>query len=56
MADGIISIDPAVNVETLKKPAEKFAIIQLDHELVIQSPHQDNTVKTSALLLKKLIV
>lgn len=28
MADGIISMDPAVNVETLKKLAEKYAIIQ----------------------------
>ncbi|MFD1737814.1 LacI family DNA-binding transcriptional regulator [Bacillus salitolerans] len=28
MADGIISMDPAVNVETLKKLAEKHAIIQ----------------------------
>jgi hypothetical protein len=56
MGDGMISIDSAVNVETLKKLAEKYAIIQLDHELMIQSPHQDNTVKISALLLKKLIV
>lgn len=28
MADGIISMDPAVNVETLKELAEKYAIIQ----------------------------
>ncbi|QHJ72076.1 LacI family DNA-binding transcriptional regulator [Planococcus halotolerans] len=28
MADGIISMDPAVNVETLKQLAEKYAIIQ----------------------------
>jgi LacI family transcriptional regulator, repressor for deo operon, udp, cdd, tsx, nupC, and nupG len=28
MADGIISMDPAVNAETLKKLAEKYAIIQ----------------------------
>lgn len=28
MADGIISMDPAVNVETLKKLAENYAIIQ----------------------------
>jgi LacI family transcriptional regulator, repressor for deo operon, udp, cdd, tsx, nupC, and nupG len=28
MADGIISMDPAVNVDTLKKLAEKYAIIQ----------------------------
>jgi alanine racemase len=28
MADGIISMDPAVNVETLKKLAVKYAIIQ----------------------------
>lgn len=28
MADGIISMDPAVNVETLKRLAEKYAIIQ----------------------------
>ncbi|CAG9623140.1 LacI family DNA-binding transcriptional regulator [Sutcliffiella rhizosphaerae] len=28
MADGIISMDPAVNVETLKTLAEKYAIIQ----------------------------
>ncbi|MFS0774985.1 LacI family DNA-binding transcriptional regulator [Neobacillus sp. 3P2-tot-E-2] len=28
MADGIITMDPAVNVETLKKLAENFAIIQ----------------------------
>lgn len=28
MADGIISMDPAVNVETLKKLAEDYAIIQ----------------------------
>ena len=28
MADGIISMDPAVNIDILKKLAEKHAIIQ----------------------------
>lgn len=28
MADGIISMDPAVNIETLKELAEKYSIIQ----------------------------